>query len=213
MRRSRNRGTALLISLASATAALTEAPPRSLLFIATAAEEQGLLGGAWYVQSPLFPLANTVAEINMDGANLWGETDDMIAQGAERSGLGRYVEARAAEAGLTLMPDAEPEKGFFFRSDHFPFARAGVPSLYIEHGRQYRGRPDGWGMEVAANYTANQYHAPSDEFSDDFVFSGAVQQGWLILSTALDIARDDTWPNWLEGSEFRAARDAMRPGG
>ena len=206
-------GTALLISLASATAALTEAPPRSLLFIATAAEEQGLLGGAWYVQSPLFPLANTVAEINMDGANLWGETDDMIAQGAERSGLGRYVEARAAEAGLTLMPDAEPEKGFFFRSDHFPFARAGVPSLYIEHGRQYRGKPEGWGMEVAANYTANQYHAPSDEFSDDFVFSGAVQQGWLILATALDIARDDTWPNWLEDSEFRAARDAMRPGG
>ncbi len=206
-------GTALLISLASATAGLPEAPPRSLLFISTAAEEQGLLGSAWYVQSPLFPLANTVAEINMDGANLWGETDDMIAQGAERSGLGGYVEARAAEAGLTLMPDAEPEKGFFFRSDHFPFARAGVPSLYIEHGRQYRGKPEGWGAEVAANYTANQYHAPSDEFSEDFLFSGAVQQGWLILSTALDIARDDTWPNWFEGSEFKAARDAMRPGG
>ncbi len=82
-------------------------------------------------------------------------------------------------------------------------------------GRRVRpqGKPDGWGMEVAANYTANQYHAPSDEFSDDFVFSGAVQQGWLILATALDIARDDTWPNWLEDSEFRAARDAMRPGG
>ena len=127
--------------------------------------------------------------------------------------MGRYVEARAAEAGLTLAPDAEPEKGFFFRSDHFPFARAGVPSLYIEHGRRYRGRPEGWGNEVQADYTANRYHAPSDEFSEDFVFSGAVQQGWLILSTALDIARDDTWPNWFEGSEFRAARDAMRPGG
>ena len=206
-------GTALLISLAGATASLPEAPARSLLFVATAAEEQGLLGAAWYVQSPLFPLANTVAEINMDGANLWGETDDMIAQGAERSELGRYVGARAAEAGLTLAPDAEPEKGFFFRSDHFPFARAGVPSLYIEHGRRYRGQPEGWGNEVQADYTANRYHAPSDEFSEDFVFSGAVQQGWLILSTALDIARDDTWPNWFEGSEFRAARDAMRPGG
>ena len=206
-------GTALLVSLANAAAGLAEAPPRSLLFVSTAAEEQGLLGAAWYVQAPLYPLANTVAEFNMDGANLWGETDDMIAQGAERSGLGSYVEARAAEAGLTLMPDAEPEKGFFFRSDHFPFARAGIPSLYIEHGRQYRGKPEGWGDQVAADYTASQYHAPSDEFSEDFVFSGAVQQGWLILSTVLDVARDNTWPNWFEGSEFRAARDAMRPGG
>ncbi|GMR13577.1 MAG: M28 family metallopeptidase [Gemmatimonadota bacterium] len=206
-------GTALLIALATATAALPQAPPRSLLFIATAAEEQGLLGSAWYVKSPLFPLAKTVAEINVDEANLWGETDDMIAQGEERSGLGRYVEARATQAGLTLMPDAEPEKGFFFRSDHFPFARAGVPSLYIGHGRQFRGKPEGWGDDVLANFAANQYHAPSDEFTESFVFSGAVQQGWVILGTALDIARDDTWPNWFEGSEFRAARDAMRPGG
>jgi Zn-dependent M28 family amino/carboxypeptidase len=151
-----------------------------------------------------------VAEVNVDGANLWGETDDVIAQGAERSELGAFVRARADEMGLTIMPDAEPEKGFFFRSDHFPFALAGVPSLYIEHGRRYRGRPEGWGDSIQTDYTALHYHAPSDEFSEDFVFEGAVQQGRLALLTILDIANDDGWPNWLEGSEFKAARDAMR---
>jgi len=203
-------GTALLMEMARALAARTPAPERSVLFIATAAEEQGLLGAKWYVQSPLRPLAQTVAEVNVDGANLWGETDDVIAQGAERSELGAFVRARADEMGLTIMPDAEPEKGFFFRSDHFPFALAGVPSLYIEHGRRYRGRPEGWGDSIQTDYTALHYHAPSDEFSEDFVFEGAVQQGRLALLTILDIANDDGWPNWLEGSEFKAARDAMR---
>ena len=110
------------------------------------------------------------------------------------------------------MPDAEPENGLFFRSDHFPFAKAGVPSLYVEHGRQYLGQPEGWGDEIQEDYTANHYHAPSDEFSEDFVFEGAVQQGTLGMLTLLDIAADDTWPNWHEGQEFKAARDAMMAG-
>ncbi|HSM02999.1 MAG TPA: M28 family peptidase [Longimicrobiales bacterium] len=203
-------GTALLMEMARALADWAPTPERSVLFIAAAAEEQGLLGARWYTQSPLWPLAQTVAEVNLDGANLWGETDDVIAQGAERSELGSYVQARADQMGLTIMPDAEPEKGFFFRSDHFPFALAGVPSLYIEHGRAYRGRPAGWGDSIQADYTAVHYHAPSDEFSEDFVFDGAVQQGSLALLTILDIANDDRWPEWFEGSEFKAARDAMR---
>ena len=202
-------GTAMLLNLASTVAAMREGPERSILFIATAAEEQGLLGAQWYAQSPLHPLNQTVAEINVDGANLWGETDDIIVHGEERSALGAYVRPRAAMLGLTIMPDAEPEKGFFFRSDHFPFAKAGVPSLYVEHGRQYRGRPEGWGSEIQTEYTANRYHAPSDEFSEDFVFDGAVQQGALVLSVLLDIAGDDTWPEWNDGQEFKAARDAM----
>ncbi len=202
-------GTALLMNLAATLAGMRERPARSILFIATAAEEQGLLGAQWYVQSPLFPLYQTVAEINIDGANLWGATTDMIVQGEERSELGAYVRRRAAELGVTLMPDAEPEKGFFFRSDHFPFAKAGVPSLYVEHGRRYVGRPEGWGDEIQEQYTARHYHAPSDEFSEDFVFDGAVQQGTLVLLTLLDLAADDAWPNWHEGQEFKAARDAM----
>jgi Zn-dependent M28 family amino/carboxypeptidase len=136
----------------------------------------------------------------------------MIVQGEERSELGAYVRARAQEMGVTLKPDAEPEKGFFFRSDHFPFAKAGVPSLYVEHGRDYVGRPEGWGDEIQAEYTARYYHAPADEFRDDFVFEGAVQQGFLVMLTLLDLANDDSWPNWYEGQEFKAARDEMMLG-
>lgn len=205
-------GTALLIELARGFASLAEAPDRSLLFISTAAEEQGLLGSQWYAQSPLFPLNETVAEINMDGANLWGETDDVTVFGEERSALGAFVRQRAAEMNLEIVPDQEPEKGFFFRSDHFPFAKAGVPSLYVEHGQAYRGKPEGFGKQISEDYTANRYHAPSDEFSDDFVFDGAVQQGTLIFRIAWDIAESDAWPDWNEGQEFKAARDAMMSG-
>lgn len=202
-------GTALLMVVAEVVAGLAPPPARSVLFIATGAEEQGLLGAQWYAQSPLHPLDRTVAEINVDGANLWGVTSDMTVQGEERSELGAYVRRHAAEMGVTLVPDAEPEKGFFFRSDHFPFAKAGVPALYFEHGRAYVGHPEGWGDSIQADYTANRYHAPSDEFSEDFVFDGAVQQAELVTRVLLDIARDDTWPNWHEGQEFKAARDAM----
>jgi Zn-dependent M28 family amino/carboxypeptidase len=202
-------GTGLILAMARALSSMERTPERSIVFIATGAEEQGLLGAEWYVQAPLYPLDRTVAEVNFDGANLWGLTSDVIVQGEERSELGAFVRARAAELGLTIMPDAEPQNGYFFRSDHFPFAKAGVPSLYVEHGRQYVGRPEGWGADIQSEYTARYYHAPSDEFRDDFVFDGAVQQGTLGMLTVLDIAADQTWPNWHEGQEFKAARDAM----
>lgn len=202
-------GTALLLEMARAFASLPERPARSLLFIATAAEERGLLGAQWYVDSPLFPLESTVAEMNVDGANLWGETDDVTIQGEERSELGVLVRARAAELGLTLVPDSEPEKGYFFRSDHFPFAKAGIPALYVNHGKEYRGRPAGWGQQIQDEFTASRYHAPSDEFSEDFVFDGAVQQGLLTARILWDIAQSEAWPNWHQGQEFRAARDAL----
>jgi len=205
-------GTALLLEMARALSSMDPAPARSVMFIATAAEEQGLLGAARYVQTPLVPLAQSVAEINFDEANVWGETTDMIVFGEERSELGTYVRARAAELGLTLMPDAEPQVGTYFRSDHFPFARAGIPSLYVKHGWTYVGRPAGWGDSIRAAYNANDYHAPSDEVGPEWAYEGAVQQGQLALLTILDIAATDTWPNWLEGQEFKAARDAMRSG-
>jgi Zn-dependent M28 family amino/carboxypeptidase len=205
-------GVGLLLEMARVYAALPDRPGRSVLFIATAAEEQGLLGSQWYVQSPLFRLHRTVAEINIDGANLYGETDDVTIPGEERNGLGAFARARAAQMGLTIMPDAEPEKGYFFRSDHFPFAKAGVPALYPGHGRRYRGRPAEWGQQIAEEFTAKHYHAPSDEFSEDWVYEGAVQQGLLTLRIIWDIAQDTTWPNWNEGQEFKAARDAMMAG-
>jgi len=205
-------GVALIMAMAHTLVSMDPGPERSVLFMATGGEEQGLLGAEWYVQSPLEPLNQTVMELNMDGANLWGVTTDVTVHGEERSELGAFVRPRAAELGLTIMPDPEPENGLFFRSDHFPMAKAGVPSLWVEHGRDYVGRPAGWGDEVQEEYTANHYHAPSDEFSEDFVFDGAVQQGRLALLTVLDVASEDGWPNWYEGQEFKAARDAMMAG-
>jgi Zn-dependent M28 family amino/carboxypeptidase len=206
-------GTALLLATAEALASMDPAPARSVLFIATGAEEQGLLGAERYVQEPLVPMARSVAEINVDEANVWGETTDMIVFGEERSELGTYVRARATELGLTLMPDAEPQVGTYFRSDHFPFARAGIPSLYVKHGWSYVGRPAGWGDSIRAAYNEVDYHAPSDEIGESWTYAGAAQQGTLILLTILDIAASDTWPNWHEGQEFKAARDAMMGGG
>ncbi len=205
-------GTALILAMGRALSEMRAPLERSVLFIATGAEEQGLLGAEWYVQSPLYPLEQTVAELNFDGANLWGSTTDVTIFGEERSELGDFARASALELGLTPMPDPEPQVGTFFRSDHFPFAKAGVPSLYVAHGWLFSGQPPAWGDEIRQNYTANHYHAPSDEFTEDFVFDGAVQQGMLGLLTILDIAADNGWPNWHEGQEFGAARVRMMSG-
>jgi Zn-dependent M28 family amino/carboxypeptidase len=202
-------GVGLLLEQARAFAALDPAPARTVIFMATAAEESGLLGAQWYVNHPLYPLDRTAAALNVDGVNLWGPTEDMIAMGRERSELGAFVQARARHLGVELVPDPEPAAGFFFRSDHFPFARAGVPALWIRHGERFRDRPEGWGRAMLDRYTAEAYHTPRDRYSDDFVFDGAVQQGTLLFLTAYDIAQDNSFPNWYETSEFRAARDRM----
>ena len=204
-------GIAVLLEMARAFMTLSEdeRPARSVLFMATGAEEQGLLGSTWYTRAPLFWPYNTVAEVNLDGANLWGETDDVTILGEERSGLGAFARARAAEAGLTIVPDPEPEKGSFFRSDHFPFAKLGIPSLYVQHGIDYRGKPEGWGKQLQDEYTAQHYHQPSDEFSEEFTFDGAIQHALLTWRIIYDLAQDTTWPNWNDGQEFKAARDSM----
>ena len=205
-------GVALLMAMATATAASASPPERSIVFLATGAEEQGLLGAEWYVRHPLVPLARTVAALNFDGVSLWGLTSDVTVLGEERSELGAYVRRRAEEMGLEVVPDPEPASGSFFRSDHLAFARAGVPALFVEHGRSYLGRPAGWGDSVAAAYSAERYHSPSDEWSDDFVFDGAVQQGTLALGTILDLAAGDGWPRWHDGQEFKAVRDSTMAG-
>ncbi len=205
-------GTALILAMARSLAEREPGPDRSVLFIATGAEEQGLLGAQWYVQSPLYPLARTVAAVNFDQGNVWGRTTDISVLGEERSELGPYVQRRAREMGYTITPEAQPEVGTYFRSDHFPFARAGVPALYFKHGRDFVGRPAGWGNSVLDDYTANHYHAPTDEVGPDWVYDGAARDATLALLTILDLAATDAFPNWHEGQEFRAARDAMMGG-
>ena len=205
-------GTALIMEMARALADMEPGPDRSVLFIATGAEEQGLLGAQWYVQSPLYPLDRTVAAVNFDEANVWGETSDISVLGEERSELGAYLRRHIEHVGYTITPEAEPEVGTYFRSDHFPFARAGIPALYFKHGLQYVGRRAGWGDSIQADYVANHYHAPSDEVGADWTYTGAARDGTLALLTILDLANTDAWPNWHEGQEFKAARDEMMRG-
>ncbi|MEN8375612.1 MAG: M20/M25/M40 family metallo-hydrolase [Gemmatimonadota bacterium] len=200
-------GVALLLEMAEAFGSLEPRPRRSVVLIATAAEEAGLLGAEYYVRNAPIPLRATLADINIDGGNLWGETDDVVAMGSDRSTLGMLVRERAREMGMRLAPDRAPEKGFFFRSDHFPFVRAGVPALYIEHGLSYRGRPAGWGERRLAAYDGRDYHQPSDEYDPLMDLSGAVQQARLAFLVGYDVAEGDAFPEWFESSEFKPARD------
>lgn len=196
-------GVAALLEIAHAFAALDPAPARSVLFLASAAEEHGFLGARRYIDQPVFPLEQTAAVINLDGVNLWGETRDVAAVGAERSTLGLLAENRARFLGLRLAPERAPEKGLFFRSDHYPFALQGIPALYIEHGLDYRGRPGGWGAQTLAAYEARHYHQPSDRYDRAFDFSGAVQQARFAMLVGFDAAQDTAKPAYHDASGFQ----------
>lgn len=195
-------GVALLLAAAEAAAALPEAPPRSLLFVSTTAEESGLLGAEWYARHPLVPLSRTAAALNLDGANLEGRTRDLVPLGADRSELGETVREAAGAEGLALRPDPHPEQGMFFRQDHFPLARAGVPALALDHGLDYLDRPAGWGEEWYGEFVSRHYHQPSDAFREGLDYGGAVQQGRVLLRTALAVASAARMPEWSPGAEF-----------
>ncbi len=195
-------GVAVLIEVARAFSRLEPHPRRGLLFMATAAEEPGLLGSTYYTRHPLVPLARTVAEINTDGASIWGETDDVIALGAGSSTLGEVVVRRAQEAGMIVSPDPAPENGAFFRSDQFPFARAGIPALFLQHGLHFRGRPVGWGENALNEYLARRYHKPSDQYDAAFNLDGAVQQARLLFGIGYDVAMAPGRPAWSPGARY-----------
>jgi Zn-dependent M28 family amino/carboxypeptidase len=197
-------GVALLLEVAGAFAALPAPPARSILFLFTTAEEAGMLGAEWYTRQPLVPLQRTVAALNIDGANLWGETADASAIGLERSTLGLVFQRQAGAMGLRAEPERAPEQGLFFRSDHFPFALAGVPALSIQHGIEFRGRPPGWGAVMLSRYEAEHYHQPSDRYDPGFELAGAVQQGILAFRVGLEVAGTAALPRWYEGQRIRA---------
>lgn len=194
-------GVALLLAVAGAAAA--GAPvPRPVLFVATTAEESGLLGAEWYARHPLLPLLSTVGVLNVDGANLQGRTLDIAPLGVDRSELGEFLHDAASAEGLAVASEPHPEQGMFFRQDHFPFARAGVPALALDHGLRYEGRPDGWGEERYREYIAHHYHQPSDAYRESFDFAGAVQQARVMLRLALALAATERMPDWNEDAEF-----------
>ena len=201
-------GTATMLEIAKAFVQLPMRTPRSVLFVALTAEEQGLLGAKWYAENPLYPLEKTVANINMDGINQWGRTSDITVIGLGNSTLDDVLREVAARDKRVLAPDPEPEKGYFFRSDHFEFAKKGVPALYIGAGSQFIGKPEGFGKQKRDEYTANDYHKPTDEVKTDWDLSGAVDDAKALFEVGWRVAYSTTWPTWSPTAEFKAARDA-----
>jgi Zn-dependent M28 family amino/carboxypeptidase len=202
-------GTAALIETAHAFTALPKAPRRSILFLAVTAEEQGLLGSEYYAAQPLYPLAKTLADINMDALNVSGRTKDLVIIGLGASELDDYARAAAKEQGRTLKPDAEPEKGFYYRSDHFNFAKVGVPALNTDEGTEFLGKPASFGTDVRERYTADRYHKPSDEVTPDWDLRGLAEDVQLLFTVGYRVAQADTYPAWSPGSEFKAIREAQ----
>lgn len=201
-------GTAALVELAEAYTKLDPKPKRSVLFLAVTAEEKGLLGAKYYANNPLYPLDKTLADINMDGISQWGRTSDIVVVGYGNSTLDDLLVAAAREQGRTVAPDPEPEKGFFYRSDHFEFAKKGVPALYTDTGTEYVGKPAGYGKQKRDEYTTNDYHKPSDEIKPDWDLGGAVEDLRLLFRVGYRVANGDTWPEWKAGTEFKAIREA-----
>jgi Zn-dependent M28 family amino/carboxypeptidase len=204
-------GVAGLVEIARAFAALEEKPRRSLAFLAVTAEEQGLLGSRYYAGNPLFPVDQTVAAINMDGLNIWGRTKDVTVVGMGQSSLDDLARRFAAERGRVLAPDPEPEKGYYYRSDHFELAKVGIPSFDPDVGVDFEGKPEGWGKERRERYVTEDYHKPSDEVKDWYDLSGMIQDLELYFAMGRHLAAGDEWPEWSETSEFRARREATRP--
>jgi Zn-dependent M28 family amino/carboxypeptidase len=202
-------GTAGLLELARAFTQLPQPPRRSILFLAVTAEEQGLLGSQYYAVTPIYPLAKTAANINIDGMNVNGRTKDFILVGYGASSLDAYAREAAQEQGRELKPDPEPDKGYYYRSDHFNFAKQGVPALYPDEGVDFVGQPASFGNQVRAEYTERDYHMPSDEVKPDWDLSGAAEDLQLFFAIGHRVAEADTMPEWSEGNEFRATREAM----
>jgi Zn-dependent M28 family amino/carboxypeptidase len=202
-------GVAGLIEIAREFVATRPRPKRSVLFLATTAEEQGLLGAKYYAGHPLYPLERTLADLNMDGLNPWGRTRDVSIIGFGNSTLDALLEAAATAQGRVVIPETEPEKGGFFRADHFEFAKVGVPALYFESGQDYLGRPAGYGKQKSDEFTTNDYHKPSDVIKPDWDLSGAREDLELFIAVGRAVADGDSWPTWKPGSEFKARREVM----
>jgi Zn-dependent M28 family amino/carboxypeptidase len=202
-------GVASVIQLATAFTKLNPPPKRSVLFMATTAEEAGLLGAKYYAEHPLYPLEKTLADINIDGINPWGKTHDLEDVTNSNSTLDDLLGQAAARNGRVMKPNSEPEKGGFYRIDSFEFAKAGIPVLHAARGIDVIGKPPGYGKQKRDEFVAKHYHQPSDEVDPNWDLSGAVQDVQLLLEVGYEVANGDKFPEWKPGSEFKVKRDAM----
>jgi Zn-dependent M28 family amino/carboxypeptidase len=202
-------GVASVIQLAAAFTKLNPPPKRSVLFMATTAEEAGLLGAKFYAEHPLYPLEKTLADINIDGINPWGETRDLEDLTNSNSTLDDLLGQAAARQGRVMKPNSEPEKGGFYRVDSFEFAKVGVPVLHAARGIDIIGKPPEYGKQKRDEFVAKHYHQPSDEVDPTWDLSGAVQDVQLLFEVGYQVANGDKFPEWKPGSEFKSKRDAM----
>jgi len=202
-------GSSALLEIAKAYTKLGAPPKRSILFLSVTAEEKGLVGAKYYATHPLYPLTKTVANINMDGLNQWGKTSDYTVIGLGNSTLDDVLSEVLKSENRTVRPDAEPEKGFYYRSDHFEFAKQGVPALDTDAGVEFIGKPADYGMKKRDEYTTNNYHQPSDEVKPDWDLSGAEDDTRVLFKVGYGVAQADKMPEWKAGTEFKAKRDSM----
>ena len=202
-------GVAGLIELATAHAKLKPATKRSVLFIATTAEEAGLLGAKYYAQHPLYPLEKTLADINMDGLNVWGKTRDIEDISFGNSDLDDMLAAATTRHGRVMNPNSQPEKGSFYRADQFEFSKVGLPSLYTGAGRDVIGKPPGFGQQKKDEFVAKHYHQPSDEVNPEWNVSGGAEDVQLLFEVGYQVANGEKFPEWKPGTEFKAKRDEM----
>ncbi len=202
-------GTAALVALAEAFKK-GGAPDRSVVFLAVTAEESGLLGSKYYAQNPLYPLGKTVGGVNMDAFSMAGPAKNLTVVGMGKSDLDIYLNAAAKAEGRVPEAEPTPEKGFYYRSDHFSFAKLGVPMVYFEGGDDLVKGGKTAGAAVAKDYEENRYHAPQDEFNEAWDWSGVMADLRLYYRVGRMLAMTDAWPNWKEGDEFRAVRDKSR---
>ncbi len=204
-------GMAEMLAIAEAFTRMSPRPKRSILFLAPTAEESGMLGARHYAAHPLWPLERTLADINMDIMNFWGRTRAIVSVGHGTTTLDEVLAAEAAKQDRVVLPDPEPEKGYFYRSDHFELAKRGVPALHFLHpGADYRDKPADFGQRMRDLYTTNDYHKVSDEVKADWDLSGAVEDVELLTAVGKAVANGSVYPEWKPGTEFKAVRERSR---
>ena len=199
-------GVSQVLAIGRAFAALPERPRRSILIALVAAEEQGLLGSAYYAANPTVAPGHLAANLNYDGGNIWGKNRDVTYIGYGKSSLDAVVEKYAAEQGRLVKGDQFPDRGFFYRSDQFNLAKIGVPAVYLDTGTDFVDRPEGWGREQIEAWEAVHYHQPSDHLTDEWNYDGMIDDAVLGFNIGLWLAEQDDMPTWKPGDEFEAAR-------
>ena len=199
-------GCAQVLAVAQALAALPERPRRSVLALFVAGEERGLLGSQYYAEHPTFPAGRIAADINIDGGNIFGRTRDATSIALGKSSLDEIAARVAATQGRVVKGDQFPDRGYYYRSDQFSFARIGVPALFFDDGTDFVGRPPGWGREQIEQWELRKYHQPSDRLDDSWNFDGMIEDTQLAMLSAWLVAQADALPAWKPGDEFEAAR-------